>query len=91
METKINAQFICLEEPAFFELIDALYERIKGKEKGDKWITGDEVMRMLNISSPATLQKLRDTDAFRISQLSRKLIMYDRESVEKYIEKHTRK
>ena len=87
---KIGASFICLDEPAFFTLIDKLYERLKGKEQGDKWITGDEVMRMLNISSPTTLQKLRD-NGLRISQISKKLIMYDRASVEEYLEKHARK
>ena len=86
---RIETKFICLEEPAFFELIDKVYDRLKGKEK-DRWITGGEVMVMLNISSPTTLQKLRDTNALRISQLSKKLIMYDRESVEEYLEKHSR-
>ncbi|TFF37272.1 helix-turn-helix domain-containing protein [Mucilaginibacter psychrotolerans] len=88
---KVGAQFYCLEEPAFFELIDILYERLKGRETPDKWIPGESVMSMLNISSPTTLQKLRDTGAFRISQLSKKVILYDRESVEEYIEKHARK
>jgi hypothetical protein len=88
---KIEARFICVDEPAFFELIDTLYERLKDKDKGDKWITGDEVMRLLNISSPTTMQKLRDTSALRFSQMSKKLIMYDRASVDEYLEKHSRK
>jgi hypothetical protein len=88
---KIEARFICLDEPAFFSLLETLYARLKGKDKGDKWISGDEVMRLLNISSPTTLQKLRDTGALRISQLSKKIILYDRDSVEEYIEKHSRK
>lgn len=91
MDNKIQTKFICLEESAFFELIDTLYERLKGREKGDKWITGNEVMRMLNISSPTTLQKLRDSGEIRMSQISKKLIMYERDSIENYLEKHSRK
>jgi hypothetical protein len=91
MANNIDAKFYCLEEPAFFELIETVYKRLKGKEKGDRWITGDEVMRMLNISSPTSMQKLRDSAAIRFSQPSKKIIMYDRESVEEYLEKHSRK
>lgn len=91
MENKIGARFICLDEPAFYELLDMLYERMKGKEKGDKWITGDEVMRLLNISSPTTLQKIRDSGELRISMISKKLILYDRDSVNEYLEKRSRK
>jgi hypothetical protein len=91
MENKINAKFICIDEPAYFEMIDVLYARLKGKEKGDKWISGEEVMRLLHISSPTTLQKLRDISALRVSVISKKIILYDRESVNEYLEKKARK
>jgi hypothetical protein len=88
--SKIAARFICIDEPDFFQLIDTLYERLKGKEK-EIWLNSETVMSLLNISSPTTLQKLRDAGAFKISQLSKKVILYNRESVEEYIEKHARK
>jgi hypothetical protein len=91
MENKIQAKFICLNEPDFFELIDNLYERIKGKDKEDKWITGEEVMRLLNFSSPTTLQNLRNRGDVRFSQMSKKQILYDRASVDEYLEKHSSK
>jgi predicted DNA-binding transcriptional regulator AlpA len=91
MEDKVGAKFICLEEQAFFELVETVFDRLQAKGKGEKWINGSQVMKMLNISSPTTLQKLRDEDAFKVSQLSKKLIMYDRESVEAYLEKKARK
>lgn len=93
MENKITTKFLCLEEPDFYELVDRLYERLKGKNIPDRWISGDEAMRLLNISSPTTLQKLRDTpnSGIRFSQPSRKLILYDRESLEEYLEKHANK
>jgi len=88
---KINARFICIDEPAFYELIDSLYARLIDRNKGDKFITGEEVMRRLNISSPVTLQKLRDNGQLRISRLSKKIILYDSSSVDEYLEKHIRK
>jgi hypothetical protein len=89
-----NARFIIIDEPTFFELLDQLYTRLKGNnEKTARWISGDEVMRMLNISSPTTMQKLRDdfSSGIIVSQLSKKLFLYDRESVEQYIANHKRK
>jgi len=57
---KIGARFICLDEPAFFELIDTLYERLKGKDTPDKWVPAETVMLMLNISSPTGDSDERD-------------------------------
>lgn len=91
MDNKIGAKFICIDEPDFFELIDTLYERLKGKDKGDKWIIPAEAMRRLNISSPTTLQGLRNSGSIKFSQYSKKQIMYDSDSIDEYLEKHARK
>ena len=56
----------------------------------DKWIDGDEAMGMLKITSKTTLQKLRDEGKVRFSQPEKKIILYDRESILGYIEKHVR-
>lgn len=44
-------QVICLQEDAFYELLDKVVERIKEKHniKEDKWISGEEAMRKLRI------------------------------------------
>jgi hypothetical protein len=47
-------------------------------------------MKKLHISSKTTLQKLRDTGAIRFSQPEKKLILYDLESIEQYIERYVR-
>ena len=86
---KIEAKFICLQDEAFYSLLEELYIRLKGKEE-ERWISGEDVMRRLNISSPATLQKLRDT-VLRTSRVSKKIILYDRLSVEEYLESKSRK
>jgi hypothetical protein len=81
---------VCLEEPAFYALIDRVMERIKEKHgiRENKWIPEMEAMQMLGISSKTTLQKYRDEKRIRFSQPDIKPIMYDRNSINDYLEKH---
>jgi len=53
-------EVICLEDEAFYLLIEKVVSRIKEKEgiKEDKWLSTDEAMDMLKIKSKTTLQKL---------------------------------
>lgn len=83
---------ICLQEDAFYELVDSVVERLKDKHsiKENQWIRGEEVMDMLGIRSRTTLQKLRDDGWIRFSQPNKKIILYDRESVLEYIEQHAK-
>jgi len=77
-----NLNIICLESQAFHSLIDQVVERVSGQLKQpDKWIDDKEAMRMLRISSTSTLQKYRDEGNIRFSQPSRKVILYDRDSI----------
>ncbi|MGA0556800.1 helix-turn-helix domain-containing protein [Larkinella sp. VNQ87] len=85
-------QVICLEEEAFYALVEQVVARLKernGQEK-DKWISDEEAMRLLNIKSKTTLQKLRDEGKIRFSQPQKKIILYDRDSVETYLERNAR-
>lgn len=85
-------EVICLQDEAFYALIDKVVERIKEKQnnKDDRWLSGDEVMEKLKIKSKTTLQKLRDEGSIRFSQPEKKIILYDAESVNKYLNKHSR-
>jgi len=85
-------QVICLEEPAFYDLIDkvVLYIKTKHEEKEDKWVSGEEAMKLLHISSKTTLQKFRDEGRIRFFQADRKIILYDRTSISEYLEKHSK-
>ena len=47
-------------------------------------------MEILGIKSKGTLQKLRDEGKIRFSQPEKKIILYDRESIEQYLEKHAK-
>ncbi|GGW50053.1 helix-turn-helix domain-containing protein [Arenibacter certesii] len=85
-------QVVCLQEEAFYALFDKVVEHMESKRdnKPAKWIDAEEAMLLLNIKSTTTLQKLRDEGKIRFSQPQRKIILYDRDSINEYIEKHVR-
>lgn len=85
-------EVICLEDPAFFALIERVVGRIKEKEGlvQDKWISGEEAMQKLRITSKTTLQKFRDEGHIRFSQPEKKIILYDNDSINDYLEKHAK-
>ena len=82
-----NLKIICLESEAFYALIDEVVNRLKEKNGSDqeKWIDDEEAMRLLHISSKTTLQKYRDEGSIRFTQPSKKLILYDRESILEFL------
>jgi hypothetical protein len=87
-----DMEVYCLEDDALYELVEQVYQRMKDKdkEKDDKWISAEEAMHKLRISSKTTLQKLRDEGKIRYSQPEKKHIVYDIESLYSYLEKHAK-
>jgi len=85
-------QVICLEEKAFYELVEQVVERLKEKNNvtRDKWVSNEEAMRLLNIKSKTTLQKLRDEGKIRFTQPEKKIILYDRDSIDIYLNNHSK-
>jgi len=83
---------ICLEDKAFYALIDQVVSRLKESSgtKLDRWISDEETMRLLNIKSKTTLQKMRDEGRIRFTQPQKKIILYDRESLEIYLNDHAK-
>lgn len=86
-------EVICLQTEAFYSLIDEVVQRIKEQNniKEDRWISSEEAMRKLRITSKTTLQKLRDSDSIAVSALTSKILLYDSFSIDKYLQNHTRK
>lgn len=80
-------EIICVESEAFYKLLDKVLQHIKNQEtkRPDKWITGEEAMRLLRIKSKTTLQKLRDEGRIRFSQPER-IVLYDADSIREYLE-----
>jgi len=85
-------EIITLEDKAFFALVDEVVKRIKDQQgiKEDKWISGEEAMNKLRISSKTTLQKFRDTGVIRFSQPEKKIILYDTDSINAFLDKNAK-
>ncbi len=85
-------QVICLHDEAFFKLVEEVIERLSPAQKTvqQKWVDGDAAMQLLNIKSKTTLQQLRDEGKIRFSQTSPRVILYDRQSIDEYIERHAK-
>ena len=83
---------ICLQDDAFYALIKEVVNQIKQENnlKTDKWITGEEAMKKLRITSKTTLQTLRDEGKIRFSQPMKKHILYDSDSIDEYLDKHSK-
>ena len=87
---------ICLEEEAFHKLIEEVVARVsKNAPIPDgqidwKWISDVQAMGLLKIKSKTTLQELRDNGEIRFSQPRKKIILYDRDSINEYLERHAR-
>jgi len=78
---------ICLETEAFYQLVEEVISRMsKEDSKEDKWIDDEEAMRLLKVKSKTTLQKFRNEGKIRFSQVAKKLILYDRDSIIEFIE-----
>ena len=83
-------EVICLQDEAFYILIEEVVKRVKEKNgiKEDKWISPEEAMQKLRITSKTTLQKFRNEGRIRFSQPEKKIILYDIDSINQYLEKH---
>ena len=84
---------ISIDEEAFYALLNKVIAEVKkthGEKALSKWVDGTEAMNILKITSKTTLQKLRDTGAIRFSQPMTKVLLYDRDSITAYIEKHAK-
>lgn len=85
-------EVICLEDAAFFSLIEQVVSRLNAAQRDEKerWINDEQAMSLLNVKSKTTMQKLRDEGKIRFSQPQKKIILYDRESISQYLEKNAK-
>lgn len=84
-------EVICLEEEAFFQLIDQVKEYLGGRQsEPPKWVNQEEAMRLLNVKSPTTMQEYRNNGEIRYTQPRKRVILYDRDSINEFLEKHAK-
>jgi hypothetical protein len=86
-------EVICLQDEAFYQLVEDVVDRLKEKKNitQDKWISPEGAMEILNIKSKTTLQKLRDEGSITFTQPQKKIILYDYDSIMKYLHNHSKK
>jgi hypothetical protein len=83
-------EVICLQDEAFYSLIEEVVERLKENRasKDEIWVSPERAMEILNIKSKTTLQNLRDEGAIVYTQPQKKIILYNSDSIQDYLEKH---
>lgn len=85
-------EVICLEDEAFYQLIEEVVDRLKKKHKvtHDKWVSPERAMEILNIKSKTTLQSLRNTGAIIYTQPQKRIILYDYDSLTEYLNNNSK-
>lgn len=85
-------EVICLEDRAFFALLEKVITHIREKHevKEDRWISGEEAMQKLRITSKSTLAKYKNQGVIRFSQPARKVVLYDVQSINHFLEKNAK-
>jgi len=80
-------EVICLEEPAFYNLLEKVVARLKAENnvREEPWLSTEEAMEKLKISSKTTLIKIRDSGKLRFVYASPRVILYETASINEYL------
>lgn len=81
---------ICLETPAFERLVKTVAQQLIEKQgiRDSKWVSKEDAMALLGVTSHTTLQRYRDERRIRFTQPDKKVILYDRESIEEFLSRN---
>lgn len=82
----MDLKVICLETEAYYKLLQGVIDLVKDQDQQEElWVDTETAMSILKISSKTTLQKFRDEQKIIFSQISRKVILYSRESLYQFL------
>ena len=82
----MDLKVICLETEAYYKLLQEVIDLVKDQDQQEElWVDTETAMSILKISSKTTLQKFRDEQKIIFSQISRKVILYSRESLYQFL------
>ena len=83
----MDLKVICLETDAYYKLLQEVIDIVKDQDQQEElWVDTETAMSILKISSKSTLQKFRDEQKIIFSQISRKVILYSRESLYQFLD-----
>lgn len=79
-----------MDEEVYYDLKEGLLKRIKtlNHVEHDPWITDEEAMKLLKISSQTTLKKFADQRKIRVSRITEKIVLYYRQSILDFLEEN---
>ncbi|MFC3560500.1 DNA-binding protein [Pedobacter jamesrossensis] len=92
MDNEFSAKFVCMESEAWYAMIKTAVTQIRAEDKAakeDKWISDEKASNLLDGASTSTLLRLRNSGKIKFTQPTRKLILYDRDSIMAYLNKGT--
>ena len=80
---------IMIDSQAFEALVEEICEIIRAKNDAprDRWVTKEVCKQKLGISSDTTLQKLKNADLIRYTEVGPRIHLYDLDSIEDYLTK----
>lgn len=82
----MDLKVICLETDAYYKLLQEVINIVKDQEQQEElWVDTETAMAILKITSKSTLQKFRDEQKIIFSQISRRVILYSRESIYQFL------
>ena len=89
---RINRQ-ICMDEEVYYDLKEGLLTRLRqiNNIQHDPWITANEALQLLSISSQTTLKKFCDSGHIRVSKITEKIVLYERQSILDFLERNVKK
>src|ERR1019366_5297727 len=85
-----HPDIIRIDSDAFEKLLDAVIEYAMDKYNAEKniWINEQQVLDLIGITSKTTLMKLRQEGKIKYTQPYARKIMYSKQSVLDFLEKH---
>ncbi len=78
---------ILSDEETFFKLLEKFYQQLKSKEEVEEFLSEQETMKLLNITSKSTLFRYRST-GLGFYQIGKRVILYKKSEVIEFIEQH---
>ncbi|MBS1595809.1 MAG: helix-turn-helix domain-containing protein [Bacteroidetes bacterium] len=89
METK---QTLLIDQLQLEVLADMIIRRLEKRllANEERWISIEDVMKILHIKSKTTIIDMTSRGLLRYTRINAKTLLYDRDSVNEYIEKNVK-
>ena len=85
--TRVSRQ-ICMDEQIYYDLKEGLLNRLKtiNQINDNPWVNVHVALSLLSITSQTTLKKFCDQGHIRVSKITEKITLYERQSILDFLE-----